>query len=154
MGGIMCKSCFLFGHADTPQSMLPAIENAIEKHYSIYDIKHFYVGNRGSFDSLAAKAVRNVKQRHPDMWLYLVLAYHPAEREPDLWGGYDNSYYPPIEGTPRPYAIVKANQYMVDTADSIICFVRHFGNTRKLLEYAQKRQKKDGVIIENVAQNL
>ena len=150
---IMCKSCFLFGHADTPQSILPAIEDAVEKHYSKYGIQHFYVGNRGAFDSLAAKAVRNVKERHPDINLYLLLAYHPAEREPDLWGGYDNSFYPPIEDTPRPFAIVKANQYMTTVADTIICYVKHSGNTRNLLEYAQKRQKKDGMIIENLAEN-
>lgn len=149
----MYKTCFLFGHADTPQSILPAIEDAVEKHYSIYGIQHFYVGNRGNFDSIAAKAVRNVKQKYPDVRLFLVLAYHPAEREPDMWGGYDNSYYPPIEGTPRPYTIVKANQHMVDTVDSIICFVKHFGNTRNLLEYAQRRQKRDGVTIENLAEN-
>ena len=149
----MRKSCFLFGHADTPESILPAIEKVVEKHYSQYDKKDYYVGNRGSFDKLAAKAVRNTKQNYPDVRLYLVLAYHPAEREPDLWGGYDNSYYPPIEGTPRSYAIVAANQYMIDTADSIICFVSHFGNTRKLLEYAKRRQKRDGVTIENLAED-
>ena len=132
----MCKSCFLFGHADTPESILPVIENAVEKQYSKYGIKDFYVGNRGNFDKLAARAIRNVKQNYSDMRLYLVLAYHPAEREPDLWGGYDNSHYPPIEKTPRTYAIVKANQHMIDTADSIICFVKHLGNTRNLLEYA------------------
>lgn len=149
----MSKSCFLFGHADTPQSMLPLIEKAVEKHYSKLGVRYFYVGNRGNFDSLAAKAVRNLKQNHPDTQLNLVLAYHPAEREPDLWGGYDNSYYPPIEGTPRTYAIVKANQYMVETTDTIICYVKHLGNTRNLLEYAQKRQKKAGVFIENVAES-
>ena len=46
----MYKTCFLFGHADTPQSILPAIEDAVEKCYSIYGIQHFYVGNRGNFD--------------------------------------------------------------------------------------------------------
>ena len=149
----MYKSCFLFGHADAPQSILPLIEKAVEKHYSKFGVRYFYVGNRGNFDSIAAKAVRNVKHKYPDVHLYLVLAYHPTEREPDMWGGYDNSYYPPIEGTPRPYAIVKANQHMVDNIDSIICFVKHFGNTRNLLEYAQRRQKRGGVTIENLAEN-
>ena len=145
------KSCFLFGHGDTPESVLPAIEKAVEKHYLNLGIRLFYVGNRGNFDRLAARAVRNMKQQYPDIQLILVLAYHPAERVPDLWGGYDHSYYPPIEKTPRPYCIVKANQYMADTADSMICYVWHFGNTRNLLEYAQKRRKKDGICIENVA---
>ena len=147
------KICFMFGHADTPQTILPALEAEIENYYSNYGIKHFYIGNRGSFDSLAAKAVRNAKQQHSDIRMFLLLAYHPAERAVDLWGGFDNSYYPPIEKIPRPFAIVKANQHMADVADGIICFVKHPGNTRNLLEYAQKRQQKDPIPITNLADN-
>lgn len=31
--------------------------------------------------------------------------------------------------------------------------VKHPGNTRNLIEYAQRRQKKEGIIIENVAES-
>ena len=147
------KSCFMFGHADCPDCIMPRIEAAIEEQYMLYGITHFYVGNRGRFDSLATAAVKRVKQRYPDISMYLVLAYHPAEREVDLTEGFDNSYYPPLEGVPKRYAVVKANQYMVNTCDSIICYVNHVGNTRKLLELAQRRQKKEWIIIENVAEN-
>lgn len=147
------KSCFMFGHADCPDNIIPRIEAAIEDQYINNGITVFYVGNRGRFDSIAAVACKLVKQRHPEIRLYLLLTYHPGERAVDLIDGFDNSYYPPLEGTPRQYAIVKANRYMVDTADSIICYVKHIGNTRNLLEYAQRRQKKDGINIENVAEN-
>lgn len=141
----------MFGHADCPDSIMPRIEAAIEAQYTLHGINSFYVGNRGRFDGLAASAAKRVKQRYPDLKLYLLLAYHPGERAVDLTEEFDNSYYPPLEGTPRQYAIVKANRHMVDTADSIICYVKHIGNTRNLLEYAQRRQKKEGIIIENVA---
>ena len=147
------KSCFMFGHGTAPYSILPKIEQAIEDHYTKYGVTAFYVGSRGQFDSMAATAAKQVKQRHPDIKLFLVLAYHPAERPVDLTYGFDNSFYPPLENVPRPYAIVRANQYMVDTADTMICYVKHPGNTRNLIEYAQRRQKKDGVIIENVAED-
>ena len=147
------KACFMFGHGTAPYSILPKIEQAIEDHYTKYDVTAFYVGSRGQFDSMAATAVKQAKQRHPDIRLFLVLAYHPAERPVDLTGGFDNSFYPPLENVPRPYAIVRANQYMVDTADTMICYVKHPGNTRNLIEYAQRRQRKDGVIIENMAEN-
>lgn len=145
-------SCFMFGHADCPDSMLPKIEQAIEHYYSQYGITDFYISNRGRFDSLAATAVRNAKQRHPGIRMYLLLAYHPSERPVDLWGDFDGSFYPPLENTPRQFTIVKANQYMVDTTDFLICYVKHFGNTRNLLEYAQRR-KKESVHIENVAED-
>ena len=146
------KVCFLFGHAAIPYNVVPAIEAAAERCYREQGIKTFIVGNRGDFDGYAATAIRAVKQRHDDVSLMLLLAYHPAERSVDLTSEFDNSYYPPLEGVPRQYAIVRANRYMVDTADAIICYVKHFGNARKLLEYAQRRQKKEGIIIENVAE--
>ena len=146
------KSCFMFGHADCPDSMLPRIEQAIEHYYSHYGVTDFYIGNRGQFDGLAATAVKNAKQRHTDIRMYLLLAYHPSERPVDLRGGFDGSFYPPLENVPRQFTIVKANQYMVDTTDFLICYVKHFGNTRNLLEYAQRR-KKEGVHIKNVAED-
>lgn len=147
------KSCFLFGHEDCPQTMLPKIVEAIERHYLEFGVKAFYVGNRGSFDGLAAAAVKRAKQRHKDISLYLLLAYHPAERAVYLSDGFDGSYYPPLEHVPRQFTIARANQYMVDHADSMICYVWHIGNARKLLAYA-RRQKKDGVFVENLAENF
>ncbi len=143
------KSCFMFGHADCPDTMLPKIEEAIVKCYS-KEVTAFYVGSRGRFDSLAASAVKQVKQQHPDIKLYLLLAYHPGERAVNLTDGFDGSYYPPLENVPRPYAIVRGNQYMVDNSDYLICYAKHIGNTRNLLEYAQKR--KGCGSIENVAE--
>lgn len=148
----MSDSCFLFGHADCPDSIMPKLEEAIENYYSNFGINSFYVGNRGRFDSLAATAVKRAKQRHTDIQLYLLLAYHPAERAVDLWDGFNGSYYPPLENVPRQYAIIRANQYLVDNSDYIICYVKHIGNTRNLLEYAQRR-KKEGARIENLAEN-
>ena len=146
------KSCFMFGHADCPDDMLPRIEAAIEDFYAERDVSVFYVGDRGRFDSLAATAVKRAKLRHPDIQLHLLLAYHPGERTVNLSDGFDGSYYPPLEGVPRQYAIVRANKFMIGCADSVICYVKHLGNTRKLLECAQKRQKKEGIPIENVAE--
>ena len=142
------KSCFMFGHGTAPQDILPRIEQAVEEHYTKHGITEFYVGSRGRFDSLAATAVKHVKQQHPEIKLFLVLAYHPSERPVQLSDGFDGSFYPPPENVPKQLAIVKANQYMVDTATTLICYVAHPGNTQTLLEYAAHR--KDGLIIENL----
>ena len=143
--------CFMFGHATTPYDAISLIEAAAEKQYNEQGIRTFIVGNRGNFDSYAATAIKRLKQKHDDITLLLLLAYHPAERPVHLTEGFDNSYYPPIENVPRQYAIVRANKYMVDTADSIICYVNRIGNTRKLLEQAERRQMKEKLPIENVA---
>ena len=147
------RVCFLFGHSTTPCDALLAIEAAAERQYEEHKIRTFVVGKRGAFDGYAATAIKHLKRKYDDVSLMLLLAYHPAERLVTLTDGFDNSYYPPLENVPRRYAIVRANKYMVDTADAIICYVNHVGNTRKLLEYAQRRQKKEGIPIENVAEN-
>ena len=148
------KSCFMFGHADTPDSILPVLENTIELYFTQFQIQSFYVGNRGSFDRLATTAAKRVKQRYPELKLYLLLAYHPAEQTISLSEGFDSSFYPPLEGVPRKYAIVKANKYMVDNADSIICYVKHIGNTRNLLEYAQKRKMQGEIVLQNLSKDV
>ena len=109
-------------------------------------------GNRG-FDQIAATAVKRAKKKYPDITLMLVLPYHPAERSIEKPPGYDGTYYPEgLEKTPRPFAIVKANQLMVDTCDWLVCYVRHgASNSRNLLEYAQRRANKGLIQIINIA---
>ena len=97
----MEKMCFLFGHADCPYTIIPRLEGAIEACY-VKGIRSFYVGNRGQFDGLAATAVKQAKLRHSDIRLFLLLAYHPAERPVSLEKGFDGSYYPPLTYTPVP----------------------------------------------------
>ena len=57
------KSCFMFGHRDCPDSMLPEIEKTIEEYYTTYGVRWFYVGNRGNFDRLGAMAVKKMKKK-------------------------------------------------------------------------------------------
>ena len=134
----MRKSCFLFGHADAPQSILPILEQAVEDEIA-HGTSVFYVGYHGNFDRMAACALRAVKQRHSEISLILVLAYHPAEQTIEVPQGFDGTYYPPLEGIPRRYAIIQANQHMVKTANSVVCYVRHHGNTQNLLKLATRQ---------------
>ena len=67
--------------------------------------------------------------------------------------GYDDTFYPPdMEKVPRKLAIVRANKYMVDSSDFLIAYVWHpASNARNLLEYAQARERKGLIRIENLA---
>ena len=75
--------------------------------------------------------------------LMLVLPYHPAESAIPTPDGFDGTYHPErLENTPRRYAIVRANQIMVDTCDWLVCYVCHgASNSRNLLEYARRREE-------------
>lgn len=115
---------------------------------------YFYVGGYGGFDRIAGTAVKQAKRHHPDIVLNLVLPYHPAERPIEVPPGYDGTYYPEgLENVPRQYAIVRANRIMVDTSDWLPAYVRHgASNSRSVLEYAQRREKKGFIQVINLAE--
>ena len=146
------KTCFLFGHRDAPDGLRSCIEAAVEYHYRELGINQFIIGAYGNFDRMAAGAVKAVKQRHSDICLSLLLPYHPAERPVEIPPGFVSTLYPEgMESVPRKFAIVRANQYMVKNADTVICYVKHFGNTRALLEQAQKRSD---LYVQNLAEEV
>ena len=146
-----CKSCFFIGHREVDDRLLPRLELVIDRLIREEGVRYFYVGGYGDFDRVAAAAVRRMKQKYPDITLMLVLPYHPAERPTEAPDGFDGTYHPDgLESTPKRYAIVRANRIMVDTCDWLICYVRRgAGNSRKLLEYAQRRKRQ--IQIFNIA---
>ena len=116
------KSCFFIGHREANEGLFPRLELEIEWLITEENVRYFYVGGYGGFDQIAATAVKRAKKKYPDITLMLVLPYHPAERPIEKPHGYDGTYYPEgLEKTPRPFAIVKANQLMVDTCDWLVC---------------------------------
>lgn len=149
MIGMDYKVCFLFGQSTAPAAVVELVEKAAERHYLELGIRTFVIGSRGNFDSYGAAAIKRLKKKYADIMLQLLLAYHPSERSVALSDGFDSSYYPPLETVPRRLAIIKANQYMVDCADSIICYANSVGNSRKVFEYAMRRRAGE-IEIENL----
>ena len=152
-GVIHMAICFFIGHRDTPASILPKLREAVERHITEYGVNEFVVGKYGGFDSLAAQAVREAKQRHPRIRLTLLLPYYDPHKTIELPRGFDGSLYPDgLEHAPRRAAIVRANQYMVCHSDYLIAYdAGRIGNTRKLLEYARHRETKGLMHVENLA---
>lgn len=150
------KSCFFIGHREADERLLPRLELTIERLIVEENVRYFYVGGYGGFDRIAAAAVKHAKQKYPDITLMLVLPYHPAERLIDTPNGFDGTYYPDgLENTPRRYAIVRTNKIMVDTCDWLVCCVRHSASkSRKLLEYARRREEKGLIQIINIGESV
>lgn len=148
------KSCFFIGHHEADERLLPKLQSVIENMIITDDVKFFYVGSYGGFDRIAGLALKQAKKRYPKITLMLVLPYHPAERPTEIPDGFDGTYYPEcLEGVPKRYAIVRANRIMVDFSDWLVCYVRHSAsNSRNLLEYAQRKEKKGLIKIENLAE--
>ena len=145
------KTCFFIGHRDAPEELRPLLAEAVERHISEYGVTEFIVGHYGRFDTMAASAVRAEKQRHPDISLVLLLPYYPYPNETK---DYDATFYPPgMEGIPKPFAIVRANEYMIRNVEYLICYDRgQIGKTRDFVELARRREKKGLIHIENLAE--
>ena len=143
------KSCFFIGHREASSELLPVLRQTIEKHICEYGVTEFIVGGYGAFDHLAARAVILLRQQYPQITLYLLIPYHPAERPIETPPGFDNTYYPPgMEKVPRKLAIVRANRYMVEHVDYLIAYAWHpASNARDLVEYAKKREQRNLISV-------
>lgn len=148
------KSCFFIGHREASEEIYPALLAAVEQHILEYGVTEFIVGHYGGFDRLATAAVKAVKCFHPEVKLTLLLPYHPAERPISTPDGFDGTFYPPgMESVPRRFAIPKANRYAVDHADYLIAYVRYpASNARRLMEYAQRKEKRGTIAVFNLFQ--
>lgn len=148
------KSCFFIGHREADEQLLLLLSETIERLITEENVSYFYVGGYGGFDRIASTSLKVAKKRHPEITLMLVLPYHPAERPVETPYGFDGTYYPEgLEQVPKRYAIVQANKIMINTSDWLVAYVRHgASNSRKLLEYAERRQEKGLIQIENLAE--
>ena len=92
--------------------------------------------------------MRQLKHKYINIQLVKLLPYYAPHRYATDMEQFDGSLYPDgMEKVPKRLAIIRANRYAVDSSQYMIAYVRRFGNSRNILEYAQKR-----LLIENLAE--
>lgn len=150
------KSCFFIGHREASDDLRPQLDQAIERCITEHGVTGFVVGKYGNFDRLAAQALIAAKKLHPEIYIQLLVPYHPADRPVEAPEGFNSTFYPEgMEAVPKRLAIVRANRYMVEHTDFLIAYAWHpASNARELLEYAQKREKKGLMYVENLADEV
>lgn len=134
-------SCTFFGHRDAPETIRPILEKTIFTLIEKYNVKTFYVGHQGNFDSMVRQVLRNLKSQHPHIRFYIVLAYRPVHTS--LLRTSEESLYPfdPESVSPR-YAILERNKWMIDQADYAVIYAKHsIGNAAKMQEIAKEKHK-------------
>ena len=136
------NSCFFLGHRDTSSGISTQLEQTVFSLITNEKVSIFYTGNQGFFDYYAAQAVQKAKAVHPEIRLFLVLSYHPAQHKTTLPSGYDGSYYPLRQSVPPQYAIARAHRKIIHECSFLIAYVHQAGHAQKLLEYAQRREKR------------
>ncbi len=144
------KTCFFIGHRDAPEHIQEQLIQEVERSITEYSITNFVVGGYGSFDAMAAGAVKQARKQHPEITLQLLLPYHPAFRSVSVPEGFDGTLYPVEKTVPPPFAIVEANRVMVGICDYLIAYAVRPGNAQNLLEYAQMLSKRYPIQIRNL----
>lgn len=136
--------CFFFGHKDVPLSIYAKLEEVVEKLITEGSATSFLIGNQGQFDSMALKALRRMKIKHPHISYNVVLAYMPTGRAEYNPYEYGETMLPEgIESVHPRYAISWRNKWMVNESDYVICYVTHsWGGAVKYVEIATRKTKK------------
>lgn len=139
----MRKICCFAGHSEIydTENVYTKLLTVIEDLITTENINEFWVGNYGAFDKLSAKAVRELKVKHPEIQLNLVIPYLTSEinQYKELYyKDFDNILLADIsEKTPKRLQIIKCNQYMVNNSNAFVFYVNHsFGGAAKTFEYA------------------
>ena len=139
---INIKTCFFIGNRHAPSSIREQLADAVEKHITEYGVKIFTVGHYGNFDRLVIGVLREAKKKHEAIKLYLLAPYALTQKM-ETPNNFDGTLYPDgLELVPKPFAIVKANRYMIEHSDYLITYCHSIGNTRNFVEYAKRREQK------------
>ena len=104
-----------------------------------------YYGGYGNFDYFAAICVKKLQEQYSNIRNCLVLPYIDQpflERIEIFKNHFDETIYPLLESVPRKYAIIRRNEWMVDSADIVIAYVTYsWGGAARTLEYAKRKNK-------------
>jgi len=100
----------------------------------------FLLGGYGAFDVMAASVLHELKSEYPHIRSTLVIAYLNRSYSSEL---YDDTLYPPLENTPRRFAILRRNEWMIAHADTVIFYVIHdWGGAASTLRFAKRKHKR------------
>ena len=131
-----------FGHSQIAGEKIPFIENSLRNHIEVLicqGAEEFLLGGYGKFDYICAKILTEFKNKYSEINRVLVIPYLDRKYDNRL---YDSSWYPPLETVPKRFAISRRNEYMVNKADTVVCYIDHsWGGASKSVEYAKRKNK-------------
>ena len=135
------KTCTFFGHKTCPSSIVSALETLLEKLILQEQANTFYVGNQGQFDVHVYYVLQKLKKKYPYIQYSIVLAYLPKKPTTALCA--ENTVFPErLETVPPRYAIQHRNEWMLQTAEIVICYVEHtWGGAAQFMKKAIKQNK-------------
>lgn len=143
------KTCCFTGHRDIPNSILPQLRSQINEVVTALiesGICFFGAGGAIGFDTLAAEAVLNLREKYPHVKLILVL---PCPEQAGRWSREAKLRYEQIKKsadkivyTSERYtsdSMFRRNRHLVDGSSICISYcTRNAGGTAYTVRYAQQ----------------
>ncbi|HCU56127.1 MAG TPA: hypothetical protein DIC18_02195 [Clostridiales bacterium] len=135
------------GHAEIyngQEELHGKVLSAIMEHATGEEVV-FYLGGYGDFDWIALRCCKEYKQTHPDAKLIFVSPYLDEvyfKRRERYIKECDGIEVAEVESTPKRFAILKRNEWMVKHSDFLIAYVKYsWGGAAKMLKYAVSHKK-------------
>ncbi len=132
--------CTFFGHRDILEDIKTALRQTIIDLIKNYSVDTFYVGDKGDFDCIVRKTLKEINEEYPQIKYAVIPAYMPGKSS----GEDTSNFYCPyiFERTPPRFAINKRNKWMLNEANFVVTYVTHnIGGTAKFKELAEKQGK-------------
>lgn len=132
-------TCCFFGHREVTHNIRGMLIEIIDNLITEKDVKEFYVGHQGQFDSMVYSVLRELKEVYPQIKYTVVLAYMPDEHIKEVYG--EDTLFPDgLESAPKKFAISKRNDWMIQHSDYAVCYVHKItGGAAKIREKAEKK---------------
>ena len=138
--GELMSACAFFRHRDAPETILPALTQAIEYVIVNKRVSCFYVGTHGAFDRFAYTALNYARTKYPHISVNVVLAYMPSAKDERY--GEDSILPEGIEAVPKRFAIHYRNDWMLRRSDYVISYTPHsFGGAARYVDKAKRQNK-------------
>lgn len=136
--GEVVYGMYFFGHKDILEDIKPALKQTITDLIKNNSVDTFYVGDKGDFDNIVRKTLKELKSDYPHIKYFVIPAYMPTNND-----GKDTSDYlcPYVfENTPPKFAIIKRNKWMLSVSDFVITYVTHsIGGAAQFKELAERQ---------------
>ena len=134
-------TCTFFGHRDSPNDIEKQLREALIDIIENKGVDLFYIGNNGQFDYTVRKTVESLKEDYPHINYWVILAYMPNNKQNEAY--HSHSIYPEaLITTPKKYAIIERNKWMINKSDYVITYVKYnFGGASTFKKIAEQKGK-------------
>ena len=132
--------CAFFGHRRVPDGVGEILEKELTAIIETYDSDIvFYVGDKGQFDRIVQNTLVSLKDKYPEIKVYVVLDSIPTEKN---YFNLSTVVPETVETAPKRFAMSHRNRWMINECDlAVVYYSDVTGNTRKHVDMLKRKNK-------------